>query len=65
MPHFAYALDHCEEVQNYPPRRLHKYAYWSLSMHYGIAGRFSDRVDVQVAILDYPDDHYTARWAQK
>ena len=34
-------------------------------MHYGVAGGFFDRVDGQVAILDYPDDHYTARWAQK
>ena len=34
-------------------------------MHYGVAGGFSNRVDGQAAILDYPDNHYTARWAQK
>ena len=34
-------------------------------MHHGVAGGFFDRVDGQVAILDYPDDHYTTRWAQK
>ena len=37
----------------------------SLSTHYGVAGGFFNRADGQVAILDYPDDHYTARWAQK
>ena len=34
-------------------------------MHYGIAGGFSNRVDGQMTILDYPDNHYTARSAQK
>lgn len=33
-------------------------------MHYGVTGGFSNRFDGQVAILDFPDDHYTARWAQ-
>ena len=34
-------------------------------MHYGVAGGFPNRVDGQAAILDYPENHYTARWAQK
>ena len=33
-------------------------------MHYGVTGGLSNRVNGQVAILDYLDDHYTARWAQ-
>ena len=34
-------------------------------MHYGAADGFSNRVDGQVAILDYPDDHCAARGAPK
>lgn len=37
----------------------------SLSVHYGIADGFSNRVDGEMTILDYPDDHYTVRSAQK
>ena len=62
MPHLAHALDHGEEAQ-YHPSALR--CLLPLSMHYDVAGRFSNHIDNQVAILDCPDDHYAARGAPK
>ena len=59
LPHLA----HSEEVQNSSPRHFPRNAC-SFSMLNGVTGGLSNRVDGHVAILDYPDDHYTALWAQ-